>query len=154
MQLLTSIQSSITRVHRNIPMTGNFINYRGSMINWCPIGRSATKQDRKEWIQLDEHQGIRKKWLDIARTGLDNAGLSNVVIKLGGDTSFDIYPTGWDKTFAFSNFSDYQTIYFVGDRCTPTGNDYEAYVKAGKHGFQTSDPDETSKIILKIIGDE
>ena len=27
----------------NIPMTGHFIDYRGSMINWCPIGRNASE---------------------------------------------------------------------------------------------------------------
>ena len=29
-------------------------------------------------------------------------------IKLCGETSFDIYPRGWDKTFALQHFEDYQ----------------------------------------------
>ena len=36
----------------NIPMTGHFINYRGSMINWCPIGRNATEADRQDLNNL------------------------------------------------------------------------------------------------------
>ena len=152
MQLLTSLQSSVTSVYRNIPMTGNFINYRGSTINWCPIGRKANEQDRQEWSMLDKEQNIRADWLTIARQGLDNSGLEDVVIKLRGDTSFDIYPEGWDKTFAFKQFEDYDEVYFVGDRCGLTGNDYEAYIKAGDRGYITSGPAETKDIIKDIIG--
>ena len=153
-QLLSSLQSSITRVHRNIPMTGNFINYRGSTINWCPIGRQATENDRAEWCLWDKRQNIRLNWLNIARQGLDNADLEHVVIKLGGDTSFDIYPEGWDKTFAFQNFKDYDKIYFVGDRCGPNGNDKEAYELAGKLGYITTGPKQTVQIINEIINKE
>ena len=28
---------------KHIPLTGNFIDCRGSMINWCPIGRNANR---------------------------------------------------------------------------------------------------------------
>ena len=150
-QLLASLQSSITRVHRNIPMTGNFINYRGSTINWCPIGRQSTEEDRAEWCLLDEKQNIRKNWLTIARQGLDNADLENIIIKLGGDTSFDIYPEGWDKTYGFKSFSDYDKVYFVGDRCGPYGNDKEAYELAGELGYNTEGPAQTVDIINQII---
>ena len=70
-------------------MTGNFINYRGSTINWCPIGRQANEEDRAEWCRMDESQSIRNNWLPIARQGLDNANLEHVIIKLGGDTSLE-----------------------------------------------------------------
>ena len=154
MQLLTSLQSSITRVHRNIPMTGNFISYRGSMVNWCPIGRQSDEQERKEWCEQGVSQNIRSNWLTIARTGLDNSNLEDVIIKMGGDTSFDIYPKGWDKTYGFKQFEGYEKIYFVGDRCGPNGNDKEAYQKAGDLGYITSGPEETIEIIKKIIRKE
>ena len=154
MQLLTSLQSSITRVHRNIPMTGNFISYRGSTVNWCPIGRAANEADRTEWVLWDRRQRIRENWLTIARQGLNNADLEHIIIKLGGDTSFDIYPEGWDKTFAFSNFKDYDKIYFVGDRCGKHGNDHEAYLLAGELGYSTTGPKETIQIIKEIIKKE
>tara|TARA_B100000424_G_scaffold263671_1_gene251205 strand:- start:28 stop:813 length:786 start_codon:yes stop_codon:yes gene_type:complete len=151
MQLLTSLQSSVTRVHRNIPMTGNFISYRGSTVNWCPIGRNANDADREEWCLWDSRHNIRQNWLTLARQGLDNSDLEHVVIKLGGDTSFDIYPEGWDKTFAFKQFKDYDDIYFVGDRCGPYGNDKEAYELAGDLGYMTSGPAQTVDIIRDII---
>ena len=37
----------------NIPMTGHFVDYRGSMINWSPIGRNATEIDRERFQQFD-----------------------------------------------------------------------------------------------------
>jgi phosphomannomutase len=151
MQLLISLQSSIVRVHRNLPMAGNFISYRGSMINWCPIGRMASHEDRAEWTLWDRRQRIRENWLTIARQGLNNADLEDVVIKLGGDTSFDIYPEGWDKTFAFEVFKDYERIYFVGDRCGKNGNDREAYLAATPYGYSTTGPKNTIEIIRQII---
>tara|TARA_X000000950_G_C13845326_1_gene632058 strand:+ start:153 stop:938 length:786 start_codon:yes stop_codon:yes gene_type:complete len=151
-KLLTNLQSAMSDVY-NVPLTGSFINYRGSMINWCPIGRQCTDEDRINWVKQDKNQNIREKWITITRDGLDNAGLQDVIIKLGGDTSFDIYPYGWDKTFAFNNFDGYK-IYFVGDRCDVNGNDREAYLKAGPLGYSTSGPEETRKIISNIIEKE
>ena len=34
-------------------LSGHFIDYRGSMINWCPIGRSASFSERKTFVDLD-----------------------------------------------------------------------------------------------------
>jgi phosphomannomutase len=152
-QLVMNLQNAMTRVHRGIPLSGTFIQYRGSTVNWCPIGRSATTEDRELWSSLNKDNSIRKSWIDLAKAGLKSAELDDVIIKFGGDTSFDIYPVGWDKTLAFKNFKDYEDIYFIGDRCDPTGNDFEAYQLAGKKGFKTSSPAQTIEIISKILSD-
>ncbi len=151
-QLLLNLQNAMSRVHRKIPLTGTFIQYRGSTVNWCPIGRSATDADRHAWDILNEENQIREKWLDIAQFGLMSANLKNIVIKFGGETSFDIYPEGWDKTYSMNKlFADYETVYFIGDRCDPLGNDFEAYMLAGDNGFQTSGPEETIDIVYNKI---
>jgi phosphomannomutase len=147
-QLILNLQSAITRVHRKIPLTGTFVQYRGSTLNWCPIGREASDQDRQLWAKLNADNSIREKWFDIAKAGLESANLNDVVIKYGGETSFDIYPAGWDKTYPMKNyFSDYDEQWFVGDRCGPYGNDFEAFVLAGNKGFQTTGPEDTIKIV-------
>ena len=71
---------------------------------------------------------------------------------MGGDTSFDIYPTGWDKTYALKYFEN-RTCWFVGDRCSPGGNDYEIYelLKKSNRAFQTSNPIQTGWIIREEI---
>ena len=132
----------------SIPLSGTFIQYRGSMVNWCPIGRDASDDERKIWIELDNKYKIRKA---MHRRLLSSPAFADITIKMGGETSFDIYPKGWDKTYAWKVFKEYQKIYFVGDRCSPSGNDFEAYQMAGQNGFETSGPQKTIEIISEII---
>ena len=153
-RIITNLQLSLINGNRHIPITGHFINYRGSTLNWCPIGRQASASDRSSWVLWDKHGWIRHKWLKTTREEFDTSGLENVMVKMGGDTSFDIYPEGWDKTFAFKIFDKYDKVYFVGDRCGPNGNDKEAYELAGDLGFSTTCPKQTIDIIDKIITED
>ena len=152
-RVISGLQSTLVNNY-DIPLTGNFLNYRGSTLNWCPIGRNANSGDRTAWCEIDDEKKIRSTWLSIARQALNNIGLNDIIIKFGGDTSFDIYPNGWDKTYAWKNFKDYDRIYFVGDRCDENGNDREAYLLSGKHGYSTDGPENTIQIIKKIIEQE
>ena len=76
----------------------------------------------------------------------------DVTIALGGATSFDIYPTGWDKTYALNHYKNYE-VFFVGDRCEKGGNDWHIYeqLKDDGNSYTTSGPRETVKIIDQII---
>ena len=38
----------------DLPFSGTFFQYRTSVLNWCPIGRNATLEDRKQWIEYDK----------------------------------------------------------------------------------------------------
>ena len=78
------------------------------------------------------------------------ADIHDITIKLGGDTSFDIYPQGWDKRYALKHFPEESwDVFFVGDRCSYDGNDYEIFEHLSPLGrsFETSGPDETIEII-------
>ena len=139
---------------KECPFTGVFFQYRGSMLNWCPIGRASKMKERKVWEKLDHNNLIRFPIIEKFRNAFSEIGLENVRIKLGGETSFDIFPNGWDKTFCLSNFTDYDEIIFIGDRCNHGGNDKEIYEKVksleiGK-SFKTTGPKETMEIINKI----
>ena len=50
----------------DIPLSGHFIDYRRSMVNWCPIGRNANPKQRKQFIRHDNSQSptLRQKELD------------------------------------------------------------------------------------------
>ena len=52
--ILLKLQCVITESDLDIPLTGEFIQYRGSMVNWCPIGRTAGQEDRKKFIKIDK----------------------------------------------------------------------------------------------------
>ena len=54
----------------NIILEPDFIDYRGSLINWCPIGRSASKANRVRFSTLDNREDVRTTMIDTLK--LDN----------------------------------------------------------------------------------
>lgn len=147
-EILSELQVEINDY--DIPLTGHFISTRGSMINWCPIGRNATDKQRNYFKKFDKKSNLRRQTFMKLRLLLDSNDMQSVIVKLGGDTSFDIYPTGWDKTYALRHFGG-RNVWFVGDRArSPKGNDYEIFQACGTRSFHTSGPEETKDIIEEI----
>lgn len=153
-KLLLMWQNNIVSTYLGVPLTGNFFQMRGSVLNWCPIGRNAMDDDRKKWQDVDSEFDIRKVYIDQFNSEFNS---EEITIKLGGETSFDIYPKGWNKTFPLDKepFSEYKKIYFAGDRCLKSGNDEELYnhlkSKIDCDAFQVNKPEDTIKLIEKII---
>ena len=137
--------------HYDIPLTGHFISYRESMLNWCPVGRNASINDRLSFKSLDKSlsPSFRSLLLEQIKEELETSRIP-VEIKLGGDTSFDIFPKGWDKTYALKHFSDYE-IYFLGDRCGEDGNDKEIYDALHPNSWWVESPKHTKKILQEIL---
>lgn len=135
---------------------GHFTSNRGSLLNWCMIGRDAIDRDRKIFEAIDEEKCVRtilKSDLDFALESSDTTR-GKFTTALGGKTSIDIYPVGWNKTFTLHNFYKDQKVYFVGDNCEKGGNDHEIYEEVNQNGngaFQTSGPNETIIIIEEKI---
>ena len=152
MKIIIDYQNHIVS-HYDIPLTGHFISYRGSMINWCPIGRNATDIDREKFRQFDKTFGtstFRKAILTQLKEEIDNLRIK-ITVKLGGETSFDIFPTGWDKTFALSYFPDYE-VYFLGDRCGENGNDKEIYDALQPYNsFWVGSTGDTKQVLKTLI---
>jgi phosphomannomutase len=136
------------------PLTGHHISYRDSMINWCPVGRNATHEDREKFTIADQKHHIRQNALD--KLLLSPQLTKNLSFSLGGSTSIDIYPHGWDKTYALTHYDDNNLFWFVGDRCLKeTGNDKTLYDKLNtirkNTAFQTTGPTQTIQLIKDII---
>lgn len=149
--IIHSLQGDVMEVMPELPLTGQFVSYRGSMMNWCPIGREAGALDRETFETIDVQHGIRNGLLVTLRDRL-SAMSKKLTVKLGGSTSFDIYPAGWDKSYVLSRFND-ETVWFVGDRCGPTGNDYEIYeaLRSVDRSFKVDGPDDTPHVIYEIM---
>ena len=147
---LLSFQGNIVATYLDIPLTGNFFQMRGSVLNWCPIGRNAMQIDREKWIELDRKHFIREFFINHFYEDFNS---DEITIKLGGETSFDIYPKGWSKTFPLDKepFTEYKQIYFAGDRCLKSGNDEELYNFLKKldncDAFQVNNTEETIELI-------
>jgi len=152
MKIVIDYQNHIVN-HYDIPLTGHFISYRDSMINWCPIGRNATESDRRKFSDFDKTFGtstFRKAILSQLKEEIENLRI-DITIKLGGETSFDIFPTGWDKTFALSYFPNHE-IYFLGDRCGENGNDKEIFdALQPNNSFWVKDTNGTKQALEALI---
>jgi len=154
MYKIFEMQSMLKNVKecRTMPLTGNFVECRKSMLNWCPIGRNAKAEEREAWILLDKEHGIRKK---ILSHDFNCVLFDGLTVKLGGQTSFDIHPSGWDKSFVMKNFTPEDDVWFIGDKCTGEGNDKPLFDVISKirhdRAYETSGPDMTIDIIEKEI---
>jgi phosphomannomutase len=147
---LIKLQAQVAKQDYDISYTGHHIQNRGTTINWSPIGRNALHGDRQQFKAMDKIYGIRRHFLHKFREIMLHHGIYDVTIKLGGDTSFDIYPEGWDKRYALKHFPETDwDVFFVGDRCSPDGNDYEIFEYLNPQGrsFQTDGPEDTIEII-------
>ena len=155
MAALVHLQAEVskTMLDRGLSLTGNFIQYRGGLINWCPIGRNATQPQRAAFVNFDQTTNFRNEYCRLIKKWLSWAGLEDkMTVVKGGSTSFDIYPAGWDKTYALTWFGDYE-CWFVGDKCHPGGNDQQIYELLQKNGkaFETTGPNQTIEIIDNIL---
>ena len=152
-QILISFINDISTNHAQaFPLTGHFISFRSSLVNFCPVGRNATDSDREKFIKYDKRHNLRENYLKSLKNALIFNGLTNLSVTLGGSTSFDIYPIGWDKTFSLRHFSG-KRAWFIGDKCEGSGNDKKIYDKLKPHGraFKTESPSQTREIIDDII---
>ena len=137
---------------KDVDVIGNFISYRESLVNWSMIGRDAKDKERESFIQVDHKRDIRPRLLEFLNENVLSRLTCKVIGSLGGDTSIDICPEGWDKTYALKYFKDSE-CWFVGDKCTGNGNDRTIYelLDKNKRAFQTKGPAETIDIISRII---
>ena len=134
---------------------GTFIEFRNGMLNVSPVGRNCSQAERDEFEQLDNQHGWRKAMVATLQKEFASYGLT---YSIGGQISFDVFPTGWDKTFCLQYLeppyeSGIKEVHFFGDKFKPGGNDYEIYSseKTIGHAIETADPTETVAICKKLF---
>jgi phosphomannomutase len=134
----------------DFPLTGNFVTYRGSIINWCPVGRCANDEDREIFKKEDKEKNIRRHHIKNIKKAFKDNNVTGLIVNVAGDTSFDIYPTGWDKTYAMQFFKDYD-VYFWGDRMSEGGNDYSMHMSNDVNSFPVEDPNDTLESVKTLL---
>ena len=146
-------QLIIMSMYEDLPYTGTFLQYRGSLLNWCPIGRDATAHERDAWNFIDNKYNIRKYYAE-AITHICSMKDVKATVALGGSTSLDIYPRGWDKTYALRHYPEH-TVYFTGDKCMKGGNDWHIYEKLASvnRSFMVESPSDTVQLIDSFLKD-
>ena len=129
---------------------GTFIEFRNGMINISPVGRNCNREERLEFAKLDQKYEIRKKMIDELKK---NFAHLNLKYSIGGQISIDVFPQGFDKTFAlrYLQNKNYKKIYFFGDNTNEGGNDYEIFKHPDTLGFSTKNPEDTKNQVSQIV---
>lgn len=135
----------------DIPVrTGTFIEFRNGMVNISPVGRNASTQQRNDFEAYDKTHHVREKLVDALREEFKDYGLT---YSIGGQISFDVFPTGWDKTYCLQHVEGehFKTIHFFGDKTYKGGNDYEIYNDSRITGHAVNSPADTIRILDEIF---
>lgn len=92
------------------------------MINVSPIGRNCAQDERIAFEKYDKEHGIRTKFVEVLREKFAHL---NLTYSIGGQISFDVFPVGWDKTYALGRLEGegFDEIHFFGDKVSrPLGD--------------------------------
>lgn len=127
------------------------------MINVSPIGRNASAAERDAYQAYDLEHNIRTTMIAKLKEAFPDIGLTYSV---GGQISFDVFPTGWDKTYCLRHIEadkdlpdgvEYTTIHFYGDKAYEGGNDWEIYSDERTVGHAVKDPDDTYRQLKELF---
>lgn len=123
------------------------------MLNFSPIGRNCSQEERDEFGKYDKVHGIRDKFVNELRKRFQSSfGLE---FSIGGEISIDCYPLGGDKRACLKHLEDkFSTIYFFGDRTEKGGNDFEIYEDHRTLGHKVGSPVETIALINRLFLNE
>lgn len=129
---------------------GTFLEFRNGMINVSPIGRNASTDERNEFERFDKVHQVRAKFVEALKKEFPDLGLT---YSIGGQISFDVFPTGWDKTYCLKHIKDdgFKEIHFFGDKTAVGGNDYEIYEDPRTIGHAVQTPSDTVKILRELF---
>jgi len=130
-------------------ITGNFIDLRNGIIYISLIGMSATNSERQYFIEIDNKEKIRKKLIDLLiKESIKLKIDDKISILQGGSVGISIYPNEYDKIQVLEHLTNYDNIYYFGDKYLEDGNDYKL-LNDDKitRGFSINNPEETFEIL-------
>jgi len=129
---------------------GTFVEFRSSMINLCPIGRSCSQAERDEFVRFEQENDVRKKFVAALYSEFPDAGLT---FAIGGQISIDVFPNGWDKTYCLQYLEkdNVKTIHFFGDKTMKGGNDHEIFEDSRTIGHTVKNPQDTLDQLEKLM---
>lgn len=126
---------------------GEILEDRKTQITFSALGQKAPSELKKTWDTDCKKRQELKRHLE--------RYLPEFEINIGGTTSLDITRKGIDKAYGIRQMEKHlgikkEDMLYIGDALFEGGNDY-AVKQAGVDCIETSGPEETKKIILKLI---
>ncbi|SGZ21665.1 BQ5605_C021g09398 [Microbotryum silenes-dioicae] len=131
-------------VDLDIPIKrGTLIEFRNGMIN---------VQERNNFEKYDMEAKVRATFIEALKKEFADYGLT---YSIGGQISFDVFPDGWNKTYALRHIEadNFREIHFFGDKTYKGGNDYEIYTENDRaFGRESRGYDQgTQKVVQPMI---
>lgn len=134
-----------------------FENRDGGQVSFSVYGQDLVKVLGHKGVKIKEQwlKNNLKLKMKIAR--LVAKKLPNLEVRAAGFTTIDVTKKGIDKAYGLSQMRKYikipfKKMLFIGDAIFPGGNDY-AVVKTGVDYIKVRGPEDTKKVIKKIIGE-
>ena len=131
--------------------TGKHVEYRPGCINFSTLGRAATEEQRRWYVQYDLAVGERQLIADRF-----NERFPQYKASVAGETGIDITVKGCDKSQILADMSVDEDIFFFGDKCRRGGNDYEiAQAVSARAGGRVAEVDgweDTWKTLKQLLG--
>ena len=118
--------------------------------NISPIGRNCSREERNDYEKFDLEHKVRENMVAAMKKEFSDL---NLTYSIGGQISFDVFPTGWDKTYCLQYLkeSDFDEIHFFGDKTFKGGNDYEIFTSERTIGHSVTCPEDTIEQIRKLF---
>jgi len=125
----------------------NIIEDRITQISISALGQSAPLEIKRDWDTNQEKRKILKEIIE--------KELPDVSVNIGGNTTLDILPKGFNKAVGLNRVLDFyglkkEELVFAGDAIFPGGNDYSV-LEAGFESIKVSGVGETKKIIKEWL---
>ncbi len=159
---ITKIQKAFEDVFKEIGYQhpkktyGEIIENRGgSQVSFSVYGQDIVKVLGMKGVRMKEQWLKDNLKLKMKIAKLTAKKLPNLEVKAAGFTTIDVTKKGIDKAYGIHQMQKYLKIpiskmFFVGDAMFVGGNDH-AVVKTGVDYMATNGPEETKKIINKIL---
>jgi len=129
---------------------GTFIEFRNGMLNVSPVGRNCSQEERDEFEKFDMEHNIRRDFVSALKKEFHDVDLT---YSIGGQISFDVFPNGWDKTYALRHVEaeGFDEVHFFGDKTHEGGNDYEIYNDPRTIAHHVDSPEDTIRILAELF---
>ena len=120
------------------------------MLNISPIGRNCSREERNDYEKFDLKHKVRENMVVAMKTEFKEL---NLTFSIGGQISFDVFPSGWDKTYClrFLPEGEFDQIHFFGDKTFEGGNDFEIFSHQRTAGHTVTSPDDTREQCSKLF---
>lgn len=134
---------------------GHMIDIRKGIVYVSLVGMTATDEERKQFVELDQANGYRNQLIDQLNQLVRILGCEDQLqIMIGGAVGITIMPSAHDKVQILEhlNPSIYKLIGYFGDKHELGGNDHTIMKNSRVKPYRVTNPWQTKKLILDILG--